>query len=376
MDLDQLIMEIKQEWNVALQRQAEGEILSPKAGETDDIFGPSLQVASGGLSASAQEFCPGSGLSSTPPVAAAAIPEGEGGGEEEEELYFGEGGGISGGDPGFDWDAMAAYQEQQGAYIVTGAGEELFMDGYEQQPPPFLLEEGGAPAFPESPFMMEEELHGHLLDILTSSFPDCSLESIDTALTRGGWDVDLASNMLRGALTRSSDRNMKPCRHYLNGECLRRDCTFSHDFESTICRYWLQSICRNGDTCAFVHDIDLSDGALDGADDEDGDDDEQEEREGLNLLDPSEEFPALGAAASSASSTSGDDRQHNSMSFAAVAADRSSEWAREDRGPVTSTAAKRVVRMKGLVPWVTSGKDVSHMYQQARTEASDLARQR
>jgi hypothetical protein len=32
----------------------------------------------------------------------------------------------------------------------------------------------------------------------------------------------------------------QPCRHFLNGECLRRDCVFSHDFATTVCRYWLQ----------------------------------------------------------------------------------------------------------------------------------------
>ncbi|KAG5186518.1 hypothetical protein JKP88DRAFT_346533 [Tribonema minus] len=113
----------------------------------------------------------------------------------------------------------------------------------------------------------------------------------------------------------------QPCRHYLSGECLRRDCMFAHDFATTICRYWLQTAalyatafermcrlslahvssrcgalllsavvarcrrappalatrvfaaawgrargtCRNGFTCLFVHDLEPADAVAAGA---------------------------------------------------------------------------------------------------------------
>ncbi|TPX45398.1 hypothetical protein SeMB42_g01700 [Synchytrium endobioticum] len=44
------------------------------------------------------------------------------------------------------------------------------------------------------------------------------------------------------------------CRHFLSGGCFRKDCWFSHDLETTICKYWLQNCCVKGDLCDFSHD--------------------------------------------------------------------------------------------------------------------------
>lgn len=53
------------------------------------------------------------------------------------------------------------------------------------------------------------------------------------------------------------DRPSKPCRHYLGGECLRKDCAFSHDMATRTCRFWLQGQCLNGVACLFLHDLDV-----------------------------------------------------------------------------------------------------------------------
>lgn len=52
---------------------------------------------------------------------------------------------------------------------------------------------------------------------------------------------------------------MKPCRHLLlDGDCRRSDCTFSHDFATTTCRFWLQGECVNSaEGCHFLHDLHL-----------------------------------------------------------------------------------------------------------------------
>lgn len=55
------------------------------------------------------------------------------------------------------------------------------------------------------------------------------------------------------------ERSSKPCRHLLlEGECLRSDCAFSHDFSLTTCRFWLYGRCMySRDECAFRHDLDV-----------------------------------------------------------------------------------------------------------------------
>ncbi|KAI8973839.1 hypothetical protein BDF20DRAFT_677894 [Mycotypha africana] len=47
------------------------------------------------------------------------------------------------------------------------------------------------------------------------------------------------------------------CRHFLAGECYRKDCWFSHDLQDKICKFWLQGSCLKGNACEFSHNIDL-----------------------------------------------------------------------------------------------------------------------
>jgi hypothetical protein len=48
--------------------------------------------------------------------------------------------------------------------------------------------------------------------------------------------------------------SFKPCRHSLQGKCLRRDCIFDHNFATVPCRYWLYAQC-SAPTCPFLHDL-------------------------------------------------------------------------------------------------------------------------
>ncbi|CAO3589947.1 unnamed protein product [Absidia cylindrospora] len=45
------------------------------------------------------------------------------------------------------------------------------------------------------------------------------------------------------------------CRHYLAGECYRKDCWFAHDLDVKPCKFWLQGSCLKGDTCEFAHSL-------------------------------------------------------------------------------------------------------------------------
>lgn len=45
------------------------------------------------------------------------------------------------------------------------------------------------------------------------------------------------------------------CRYFLNGECRRSDCRFSHDLERALCRFWLRGHCAKGPNCEFLHNL-------------------------------------------------------------------------------------------------------------------------
>ncbi|CAK9781819.1 hypothetical protein CC85DRAFT_281423 [Cutaneotrichosporon oleaginosum] len=45
------------------------------------------------------------------------------------------------------------------------------------------------------------------------------------------------------------------CRYFLNGECRRSDCRFSHDLDRALCRFWLRGHCAKGPNCEFMHNL-------------------------------------------------------------------------------------------------------------------------
>ncbi|SAM03722.1 hypothetical protein [Absidia glauca] len=55
--------------------------------------------------------------------------------------------------------------------------------------------------------------------------------------------------------TIGSPKKRQVCRHYLAGECYRKDCWFAHDLEVKPCKFWLQGLCLKGDTCEFAHSL-------------------------------------------------------------------------------------------------------------------------
>ncbi|KAJ1910214.1 hypothetical protein H4219_006257 [Mycoemilia scoparia] len=43
------------------------------------------------------------------------------------------------------------------------------------------------------------------------------------------------------------------CYSYFKGQCTRRDCWYSHDLDTIICRHWFKGHCDKGDSCKFGH---------------------------------------------------------------------------------------------------------------------------
>ncbi|ORZ14211.1 hypothetical protein BCR42DRAFT_492833 [Absidia repens] len=53
----------------------------------------------------------------------------------------------------------------------------------------------------------------------------------------------------------SLPKKRQVCRHYLAGDCYRKDCWFAHDLDVKPCKFWLQGSCLKGDTCEFAHSL-------------------------------------------------------------------------------------------------------------------------
>lgn len=52
---------------------------------------------------------------------------------------------------------------------------------------------------------------------------------------------------------RHRSQHKRPCSFYLEGNCRRSDCKFSHDLASITCRFWEEGSCFKGITCPFLH---------------------------------------------------------------------------------------------------------------------------
>ncbi|KAG0167788.1 hypothetical protein DFQ30_005655 [Apophysomyces sp. BC1015] len=69
--------------------------------------------------------------------------------------------------------------------------------------------------------------------------------------------LDLISGHGAGeAYRRMEDGKKKQvCRHFLAGECFRKDCWFTHDVQVKMCKFWLQGSCLKGDLCEYPHGL-------------------------------------------------------------------------------------------------------------------------
>ncbi|KAI9277270.1 hypothetical protein BDA99DRAFT_495335 [Phascolomyces articulosus] len=113
------------------------------------------------------------------------------------------------------------------------------------------------------------------LQMLESIFTDLSKEELTTTLEENGYDLDKTTESLfdRKQQTAMSQQQQQQqqhspspiqpkkrqvCRHFLAGECYRKDCWFAHDLQIKVCKFWLQGSCLKGDYCEFSHHIDVN----------------------------------------------------------------------------------------------------------------------
>lgn len=89
------------------------------------------------------------------------------------------------------------------------------------------------------------------LELLTSLFPDQTAESLSTLLATHGYELEAVIDVLCQETPARPQKQV--CRHFLAGGCYRKDCWFSHELESKICKYWLQGFCAQGTHCQFMH---------------------------------------------------------------------------------------------------------------------------
>lgn len=74
-----------------------------------------------------------------------------------------------------------------------------------------------------------------------------SLDSMKTSETTGGAGKNSRRRRRRSSQKQQTSRRPKrPCSFFVEGECRRPDCKFSHDLGSIPCRFWMESSCFKG----------------------------------------------------------------------------------------------------------------------------------
>ncbi|KAF9173168.1 hypothetical protein BGX20_003934 [Mortierella sp. AD010] len=106
------------------------------------------------------------------------------------------------------------------------------------------------------------------LEMLMQIIQDVSPDKIEKAFEKCGYDFERTLEALMAARKSSEKeiivpfagdvRSTQTCRHFLQGNCFRKDCWYSHDLDSMVCKFWLKGQCLKGETCEFNHFIDTS----------------------------------------------------------------------------------------------------------------------
>ncbi|KAG9323950.1 hypothetical protein KVV02_003221 [Mortierella alpina] len=110
------------------------------------------------------------------------------------------------------------------------------------------------------------------LEMLVMIIRDVSPDKIEKAFAKAGYDFDRTLEALMSERFKPADadllaqlpqpqgdiRSTQTCRHFLQGNCFRKDCWYSHDLDSMVCKFWLKGQCLKGETCEFNHFLDTS----------------------------------------------------------------------------------------------------------------------
>jgi len=140
------------------------------------------------------------------------------------------------------------------------------------------------------------------LEMLVLVIQDVNPDKIEKAFSKSGYDFERTLEALTAARASGTEavtpfmgdiRSTQTCRHFLQGNCFRKDCWYSHDLDSMVCKFWyevrrpfffyirsysfffevhvahlyrslplylnrLKGQCLKGETCEFNHYIDTS----------------------------------------------------------------------------------------------------------------------
>lgn len=115
-------------------------------------------------------------------------------------------------------------------------------------PPPIFYSSEGDPTNDETASQMDLDQDMSPLEMLQHIIGDFSPEKIEKAFLKSAYDFENTLELLM------AERNKQPappvptptgdirstltCRHFLQGNCFRRDCWFSHDLDSMVCKFW------------------------------------------------------------------------------------------------------------------------------------------
>ncbi|KAJ9071290.1 hypothetical protein DSO57_1038358 [Entomophthora muscae] len=135
------------------------------------------------------------------------------------------------------------------------------------------------PIFDEAEFKLEDEIDqeelgfmGELpIDFLVKMFTTLPKSYIEEQFEASGYDFEatmtalilahgnqLPEQVAPLATEPVEEKKVQVCRHFLEGQCFRKDCWFRHDLDGTICKFWLRGGCLNGTACRFLHQVDTN----------------------------------------------------------------------------------------------------------------------
>ena len=216
------------------------------------------------------------------------------------------------------------------------------------------------------------------VEALLAVMPGCasivfSSEAVCAVLWEAAGDTHAAAASIADAFAAASA--CKPCRHWLQGQCYKRDCTFSHDVGDVTCRYFLmQQGCAMIDSgCPFKHTVTLTARAPTAT--------ATASASAVSALTLGEAaaFPSLPGAKAAATTTTAGSSYGRSEYAAAV--QRQAVW--PPAAPSSSFASRRAATASSsqlagcaaVLPsdWVDSGTSVAADYAKLRNEARNLA---
>ncbi|KAF9111716.1 hypothetical protein BGX27_004558 [Mortierella sp. AM989] len=118
-----------------------------------------------------------------------------------------------------------------------------------QYPPPIFYSDENYSAEDDEPYSPSTNLDQDMtpLEMLMQIIQDVSPDKIEKAFEKCGYDFERTLEALTAARKSSESeiiapfagdiRSTQTCRHFLQGNCFRKDCWYSHDLDSMVCKF-------------------------------------------------------------------------------------------------------------------------------------------